>query len=70
MTERAEKIVYNITLQSEESDEVKVIDRLRPKDIYLMPEKLTNSMKFSSQFQHGRDDKKEENLLWAVIMLR
>lgn len=30
MTEKTEKVVYNITLQSEESDEVKVIDRLLP----------------------------------------
>lgn len=29
MENKKEKVVYNITLQSEESEDVKVIDRLR-----------------------------------------
>lgn len=30
MATQREKVVYNITLQSEDDDEVKVIDRLHP----------------------------------------
>lgn len=31
MTTHRERVIYNITLQSEEDDEVKVIDRFRPR---------------------------------------
>lgn len=35
MATKPEKVVYNITLQSEEDEEVKVIDRLHPRGLQL-----------------------------------
>lgn len=62
METQREKVVYNITLQSEESEEVKVIDRLH----HCHRQKLIQLPSF--QFQYGRDQKKEA-LLRPVVVL-
>lgn len=69
MATNREKVVYNITLQSEEDDEVKVIDRFnlsRVKSLLI----AQHFFLVSFQLQHGGDVSKAENLLRIVVVLR
>lgn len=63
METQTEKVVYNITLQSEESEEITVIHRLQ-----LCHRRKLIKVSFYLQFQHGRNQEKK-NLLRAVVVL-
>lgn len=66
MIEKQEKVIYNITLQSEDDDEVKVIDRCKTE-----PDKIFKDIlrKLFIQFQYERNVEEKKNLLWAVVVL-
>jgi len=60
-----ERVIYKIHLQSDENDEIKVIDRFcRCYFLFL------NLMFLLQQFQHERDEPKAQDLLWTLIVLR